>query len=171
MTTVKKRSRNLIIIAVLVLILAALGGGLAVRYRHHQSAKPEQHSSTITATQFIKQVAPAAQQEQKKYHIPASITIAQAGLESEWGRSKLAAKYNNLFGIKANSKNNRVRMYTTENVNGTADNHDRFKAVTTAKNYRQAAQALQQGGYATDPGYASKLIYAIRKFNLSQYDQ
>ena len=200
MTTVKKKSRNLIIIAVLVLILAALGGGLAVRYRHHQSAKPEQHSSTITATQFIKQVASAAQQEQKKYHIPASITIAQAGLESEWGRSKLAAKYNNLFGIKANSKNNRVRMYTTENVNGkdikvkqyfqtydswaasikahtllivngTADNHDRFKAVTTAKNYRQAAQALQQGGYATDPGYASKLIYAIRKFNLSQYDQ
>ena len=64
-----------------------------------------------------------------------------------------------------------IKAHTLLIVNGTADNHDRFKAVTTAKNYRQAAEALQQGGYATDPGYASKLIYAIRKFNLSQYDQ
>lgn len=58
------------------------------------------------------------QKEQKKYHIPASIIIAQAGTESNWGRSKLAYKYNNLFGIKATSKKNRVRMYTKENING-----------------------------------------------------
>ena len=135
----------------------------------------------------------------KKYHIPASITIAQAGLESNWGRSRLANKYNNLFGIKANSDDEKVQMYTTENirgknvqvkqyftvynswadsinahtlliVNGTVDNHARFHGVQTAKTYQQAAYELQRNGYATDPDYASKLIYAIKKFNLAQYD-
>ena len=195
----KKRQKTIItsIVGGLVAILVVVG--LVINYQHRQSAQPEQHSTDITAAEFIKEVAPAAQREQRKYHISASITIAQAGLESNWGRSRLAAKYNNLFGIKANSKRNRVRMYTTENVNGktikvkqyfqtydswadsinahtqlivngTADNHNRFKAVTTAQNYRQAAIALQQGGYATDPNYASKLIYAIKKFNLNKYD-
>lgn len=195
----KKRKKTIItsIVGGLVVILVLVG--LVINYQHRQSALPEQHSTDITTTEFIREVAPAAQQEQRKYHIPASITIAQAGLESNWGRSRLAAKYNNLFGIKANSKQNRVLMYTTENVdgkiikvkqyfqtydswadsinahtqlivNGTADNHNRFNAVTTAPNYRQAAIALQQGGYATDPNYASKLIYAIKKFNLNKYD-
>lgn len=187
------------VIGILAVVLIAISAGLIYHYQEQRSARPERHSTDITVAQFVKQVAPAAQQEQKKYHIPASITIAQAGLESNWGRSKLAAKYNNLFGIKANSKENRVKMSTRENVNGknitvkqyfqtydswaasikahtllivngTADNHERFKAVTTAKNYRQAAQALQAGGYATDPNYASKLIYAINKFNLDRYD-
>ena len=175
------------LISGILLVLLVMG-----LYQLHTRQQPqrERHSTDITVQQFIKQVAPAAQREQKKYHIPASITIAQAGLESNWGRSKLAAK----------GKTNRVRMYTTENVNGktvkvkqyfqtynswaasinahtqlivngTSDNHARFRAVQTAKTYRQAALALQTGGYATDPDYASKLIYAIKKFNLAQYDK
>lgn len=99
----------------------ALAIGLGI-YLHStsQSTKTqrETHSSKITVNQFIKTIAPIAQKEQKKYHIPASIIIAQAGTESNWGRSKLAYKYNNLFGIKATSKKNRVRMYTKENING-----------------------------------------------------
>lgn len=63
-----------------------------------------------------------------------------------------------------------ISAHTQLIVNGTSDNHTRFRAVQTAKNYRQAALALQNGGYATDPAYASKLIYAIKKFNLAQYD-
>lgn len=167
-----------------------------------QSAKPqrETHSSKITVNQFIKTIAPIAQKEQKKYHIPASIIIAQAGTESNWGRSKLAYKYNNLFGIKATSKKNRVRMYTKENINGktveikqyfavydsweaslkahaellahgTKAKLNVFKDVLKAKNYQEAAQALQKDGYATDPDYANKLIYAIKKFKLYKYDQ
>ena len=106
-------------------------------------------------------------------------------MESDWGRSKQAAKYNNLFGIKANGKTVKVKQYfqtynswaasinahTQLIVNGTSDNHARFRAVQTAKTYRQAALALQTGGYATDPDYASKLIYAIKKFKLAQYDK
>lgn len=162
-------------------------------------APRETHPSNITVNQFIKAIAPAAQQEQKKYHIPASIIIAQAGTESNWGRSKLAYKYNNLFGMKANKNDARVRMYTTEHlngkdvqvkqyftiydswaesikahtlliINGTVDNHNRFKGVQT-KSYQKAAYELQKNGYATDPDYANKLIYAIKKYKLNQYDK
>ena len=55
-------------------------------------------------------------------------------------------------------------------LNGTVDNHDRFKGVTTAKDYQTAAWELQKNGYATDPAYANKLIYAIQKFKLDRYD-
>lgn len=181
----------------------ALAIGLGI-YLHstNQSTKPqrETHSSKITVNQFIKKIAPIAQKEQKKYHIPASIIIAQAGTESNWGRSKLAYKYNNLFGIKATSKKNRVRMYTKENINGktvevkqyftvynsweaslkahaellahgTEAKPNVFKDVLKTKNYQEAAWALQKDGYATDPNYANELIYAIKKFKLYKYDQ
>lgn len=196
----KKRLSIIIGIVLGIVLVVALVLG-AVEFNHKPvSHHRETHSAKITVNQFIKQVAPAAQREQKKYHISASITIAQAGTESNWGRSKLAYKYNNLFGIKANSKHDRVRMYTTENINGknkqvkqyfqvydswddsikshtylivrgTADDHDRFRGVQKAKNYRQAAYELQKNGYATDPNYADELIYAIQKFHLDQYDK
>lgn len=196
----KKRLSIIIGIVLGIVLVVALVLG-AVEFNHKPvSHHRETHSAKITVNQFIKQVAPAAQREQKKYHISASITIAQAGTESNWGRSKLAYKYNNLFGIKTNSKHDRVRMYTTENINGknkqvkqyfqvydswddsikshtylivrgTADDHDRFRGVQKAKNYRQAAYELQKNGYATDPNYADKLIYAIQKFHLDKYDK
>ena len=49
---------------------------------------------------FIEKIAPLAQREMKKSDILASITIAQAILESGWGLSGLTRKSNNLFGIK-----------------------------------------------------------------------
>ncbi len=42
--------------------------------------------------------------------------------------------------------------------------------VLQAKNYEQAAWALQNQGYATDPNYAEKLIALIKQYNLNQYD-
>lgn len=191
------KNKNIIITTIIaVCLVLAIGIGIGLNYHaHQQSRQPEKHSPKITVSQFIKKIAPTAQAEQKKYHIPASIIIAQAGTESDWGRSKLAYKYNNLFGIKATSKKHRVRMYTKENINGKTvevkqyfatyqswaesmnahakllANNSQFKKVLTAKNYQAAAQALQDGGYATDPNYASELIYAIKKFNLDQYDQ
>lgn len=160
----------------------------------------ETHPSNMTVKQFIKAIAPAAKAEQKKYHIPASIIIAQAGIESNWGRAKLAYKYNNLFGMKATSKKQKsVKLETKETINGktktvkqsfavynswsasikahaklilngTTDSPHRFKGVYTAKTYQAAAYALQENGYATDLNYASKLIYAIKKFKLYKYD-
>ena len=66
---------------------------------------------------FIQQVAPEAQAMQNTYHVYASITIAQAILESQWGTSELASQYHNLFGIKGRGTNSRV-MTTKEYING-----------------------------------------------------
>ena len=49
---------------------------------------------------YIKQYRDLAVEEMKKYHIPASITLAQGLLESGAGQSALAKKSNNHFGIK-----------------------------------------------------------------------
>lgn len=185
-----------IIAGLIVSLLVVIGVGIGAAY-YHQTTLTETHSPKITTKQFIKEIAPAAQQVEKKYGIPASIIIAQAGTESNWGRAKLAYKYNNLFGIKASTKN-RVKMYTKETLNGktvtikqyfqvypswkasiqahtrlilngTTDNPNRYKGVIT-KSYTKAAWALQNNGYATDPNYANELIYAIQKFHLAQYD-
>jgi flagellum-specific peptidoglycan hydrolase FlgJ len=49
---------------------------------------------------FLQKVTPAALEQQRIYGIPAAVTIAQAILESCWGRSILVSKANNYFGIK-----------------------------------------------------------------------
>ena len=55
---------------------------------------------------FIEKVAPLAQADQKVREILASVTIAQAILESGWGRSELAVNANNLFGMKKSLSGN-----------------------------------------------------------------
>lgn len=53
---------------------------------------------------FLAMVGPLAQADMQKSGILASLTIAQAILESGWGTSELAAKANALFGIKADAR-------------------------------------------------------------------
>lgn len=193
----QQKSRRLAIIGIIAFLL--FGIIMVVTHRPSRPARRQTHPDNISVNQFISQVAPQAQREQKRYHIPASVIIAQAGTESNWGRSKLAVKYNNLFGVKGSKGQPRVKMVTTEYINskkvhikqyfrvynswdesirkhtlliihGTADNPQRYSNVRT-KSYRRAAINLQKDGYATDPQYANKLIYAIRKFDLQKYDR
>lgn len=53
---------------------------------------------------FLAIVGPLAQADMQKSGILASLTIAQAILESGWGTSELATKANALFGIKADAR-------------------------------------------------------------------
>jgi uncharacterized protein YraI len=54
----------------------------------------------LTPAEFIAASVPGAQRGWREYGVPASVTIAQAILESGWGRSGLAAVDRNYFGIK-----------------------------------------------------------------------
>lgn len=158
-----------------------------------------QKNDVSEAATFIESIAPAAQQMQKQYGVLASISIAQAILESEWGNSELSSVYNNLYGMKGDSLENTVLLSTKEFyngewvtvqagfkvydswassvkdhasliANGTTWNADQYAPVLQAKTYREAAQALQDCGYATDPDYANKLIAVIEQNTLYNYD-
>lgn len=131
--------------------------------------------------------------------VRASITVAQAIIESGWGSSALAqAPYNNLFGIKSGSAwyGNQVMMRTGEYINGqyatvnasfrayasqesSFRDHTNFllqngryasNGVINSSSYQSMAYGLQQAGYATDPNYANTLISAVQRYNLSALD-
>ncbi|WP_430535483.1 glucosaminidase domain-containing protein [Listeria rocourtiae] len=150
--------------------------------------------------EFIELLAGHAQQIQEKEGILTSITLAQAILESDWGNSGLATEGRNLFGIKGKYQNDSVMMPTKEYENdtwvtvdaafrkyptwyeslddhanlflkGTSWDKDKYREVVEAKDHRTAANALQKSGYATDPGYANKLIELIEQRNLQAYDK
>lgn len=148
-------------------------------------------------TDFIEAVAPGAQTGQSVYGVLASVTIAQAILESGWGESGLTKASNNLFGIKAGSGwNGRTIEYPTkEYINGqyvsttgvfraydsmadSVEDHGAFLAhlaryenVIGCMDYHDATQALQEAGYATAPNYAEILCQLIEQYNLTQYDR
>jgi len=64
------------------------------------ASAPPSASPEITPEQFLAAAVPGAQQGWREYGVPASVTIAQAILESGWGRSSLSATDRNYFGIK-----------------------------------------------------------------------
>ncbi len=147
---------------------------------------------------FLKMVAPAAQAAQKKWSVPASVTIAQAILESGWGKSALAQQANNFFGIKAVAHaqaDSYAEFKTSEFVDGRrtaemakfaryASPTDCFAAhavlLALTSRYRPAmivaddpshfCAELQLCGYSTNPQYAASLRALIAEFDLTQYD-
>lgn len=152
----------------------------------------------MKSLEFIGKLAPIAVEDMRRYGIPASLTIAQAILESNWGESGLTQKANNLFGIKGSGPAGSVWMPTTEYrgqdryattaqfrkynnwsesvadhtrliLNGTKDKPTRYHGVLW-EDYKTAATAIWKGGYATDPKYPQKLISIIETYDLQQYD-
>jgi flagellar protein FlgJ len=61
---------------------------------------PAGPTGTMTNEQFLAASIPAAQQSQRDTRVPTSVTLAQAILESGWGRSSLSANDRNFFGMK-----------------------------------------------------------------------
>ena len=147
---------------------------------------------------FINTVGEAARRSRQATGVPASVTIAQAILESDWGRSRLTRQANNLFGIKALSGGGpagTINLATWEHLDASdvvvqapfkayfsldesVDDHGRFflrnwrytDAMAVANDPRAFAQAIQDDGYATDPSYAAKLIRLMDRYDLYRFD-
>ena len=164
---------------ILVVLMAIVGMVWFIQH-NWTSANSNSTTDTLPATShaaFIKKLAPAAQQLDQKYHVLASITLSQAILESDWGKSTNATENNNLFGVKSDSGR---LMTTQEYYDGAYHTVKRrfavydtqhYAAVIKATDYKVAAKALQTAGYATDPSYAQKLINIIQKYDLQRYDR
>ena len=142
---------------------------------------------------FFEQYAPLAMEQQQKYGIPASVTLAQMYLESAGGKSNLAQTGNNYFGIKCSSQwlaegkpyslhhddkpNEKFCNYAS--VQESIEHHSQFLMGSryagcrrcAADDYRGWANGLQAAGYATNRNYATMLIADIEAYDLSKYDQ
>ncbi len=139
---------------------------------------------------YIEKYNYLAIQHMARYKIPASITLAQGLLESNGGQSSLAAKSNNHFGIKCHKSWDGKRVYHKDDipndcfrkynsVEDSFDDHSTFLVNGTRYaglfeldiyNFGEWAKKLQEYGYATDKGYANKLINLIETYELYKFD-
>lgn len=140
--------------------------------------------------QYVDQYKEAAIEQMHRYKIPASITLAQALLESGAGTSFLAKNANNHFGIKVgvgwngpyvvrddDRKGEHFRKY--KNVEESYEDHsqfllkDRYKRLFDLNplDYKAWARGLKACGYATSPTYADRLINIIETYELDDYDE
>ena len=139
---------------------------------------------------YIKKYRELAVEEMKKYHIPASITLAQGLLESGAGQSALARKSNNHFGIKCGSDWSGKTVSHDDDARGECfraykhpkdsyEDHSKFLAGRpryaslfnlNITDYRGWARGLKKAGYATNPRYADQLIGIIELYELYKYD-
>jgi flagellum-specific peptidoglycan hydrolase FlgJ len=160
---------------------------------------PRPPGATPEQARFILSAAEAARESKRATGIPASVTIAQAILESFWGGSRLSRENHNYFGIKAKEQPGTagVVWYDTWEVLGGANvvvrapfrayntmadsfvDHGRFfhqnpryaAALAARDDPKEFARAINRAGYATDPAYSAKLIGFMDRFNLYAYDE
>ena len=141
-------------------------------------------------TEYIEKYKDVAIREMHEYGIPASITLAQACLESGDGKSRLAKEGNNHFGIKCHNDWNGKIMHHDDDAKGEcfrvyAYAEESFKDHSIFLRYRQRyaflfdldtkdykgwAHGLKKAGYATNPQYAPILIKIIEDYELYRYD-
>ncbi|BBF45090.1 phage lysin, endo-beta-N-acetylglucosaminidase [Lachnospiraceae bacterium KM106-2] len=149
---------------------------------------------TKQQTGFIEKIGNAAVELYGKYKILPSLTIAQAILESAWGKKDMGCF--NYFGMKwhEGSKYGYVVVDTHEVYNGkrvaikakflkfisvSQGIQGRFEFLDTKRyanlkgitDYKKACKTIKADGYATDPKYAESLIHIIENYNLDSYDK
>lgn len=149
---------------------------------------------SYTAEQFLNKIHDDVISDMKETKILASLTAAQALIESNKGNSGLTTQCNNLFGIKGSYKGQYGEFWTTEYYNGVATRvkakfrkypdwlssiHDhsalftsskRYKNLIGCKDYILACKNVQADGYATSPSYANTLIKTINTYKLYLWD-
>lgn len=135
--------------------------------------------------QFIDELIPISKELYDEYGILPSVTIGQAILESDWGRSELSKKGNNLFGIKATPswQGKALNMETSENYNDKIKDNFRYYSskgdsikdyanflvknkryrenkVFRATEYKTQAKAIEKAGYSTKKDKDGNLLYS-----------
>ena len=139
---------------------------------------------------YIQKYSALAVSEMERTGVPASITLAQGLLESGAGRSTLATKAHNHFGIKCGKAWRGEKTYHDDDApqecfrsyskdeDSFKDHsdflryYDRYKFLFDLEltDYKGWCYGLKQAGYATDPNYAPKLIALIEEFDLTRFD-
>jgi hypothetical protein len=149
------------------------------------------------AQMYISQISAIAQLESQRSGIPASIILAQAILESGFGKSDLTRRSKNHFGIKwkgeqdgdfvysldddHDKKGNRIesKFVKYENVYTSFRHHSDFLMKRknysplfrfSSRNYHAWANGLYFCGYSSDKEYGKKLLSLIARYSLNAFD-
>ena len=142
---------------------------------------------------FIEQYAPIAIEQQQKYGIPASVTLAQMALESKWGTSKMAVNDHNYFGIKASRRwleaGRPYNLYDDDKKNekfcvfeDVMESIEYHSTLLMSKRYKLCRSfpsddwyhwlvSIKACGYATSNNYVQKCVSIIKTHRLFRYDQ
>ncbi len=179
------------------LLLLALGPFSVAATVQEGQAHRELRRPASERDQFVAAISELAIVEATYSGIPASITAAQAILESDWGRSPLARAGNNYFGIKCKSywRGEVIRHRDDDydasgrlvescfraygSVAESFRDHSEFLRRTPRyaalfeldrEDYRGWASGLKRAGYATDSAYATKLVALIERLALHELD-
>ena len=143
----------------------------------------------VETAAYINQYKNIAMQEQIRTGVPATIKLAQAILESQTGKSRLATEANNHFGIKCKIEWKGPKIYHNDDATGECFrvyenaetsfiDHSNFLKTRThyaflfkldVTDFTSWAFGLKQAGYATNPNYPALLIKAINDYDLAQY--
>ncbi|PHM73771.1 flagellar rod assembly protein/muramidase FlgJ [Xenorhabdus kozodoii] len=149
------------------------------------------------STRFVSMLSVPAQLASQQSGIPHLLIIAQAALESGWGQREILTKEGkpsyNVFGIKAGKhwQGPVTQIMTTEYIDGEPKKmqdsfrvygsyveaitdyvnllteNPRYAKVVQSTTAEQGAYSLQEAGYATDPGYAQKLVSLIQQLKIT----
>lgn len=149
-----------------------------------------------TTESFLAAIKPYVIEDMRKNGILASLTAAQALLESDRGNSGLTVRANNLFGIKGKYKGDFITLPTKEWskakgyytihaafrkypswAESIADHSDLFNRLSRyanlrgLKDYKLACLYVRQDGYATAPHYTAALVAVIERYKLHEWDR
>jgi peptidoglycan hydrolase FlgJ len=167
--------------------------------RRGSVSQSELKNTPSTQDEFVAGVRPYAQEAAKKLNLDPDVLIAQAALETGWGKFVIKDKQGNtsfnLFNIKATDswQGNKVNVSTLEFHKGVANKEnanfrsynsyaesfaDYVKLISESPRYEKARSlsgnasayldALQEGGYATDPDYADKIKSILKSEAITQ---
>lgn len=205
--------RKLSALLILSILLASCGGSKRAAAKKRLSVRPSrsfentntsekapaetsketerayEYASFDKVEDYIAHFVPIAKEEMRLYKIPASITMAQAVLESGAGNGNLTRKANNHFGIKCHNWTGAV-VYHDDDEKGECfrkyrdpkysfRDHSLFLTGRTRyadlfeldpDDYKGWAKGLRKAGYATDPKYPQKLIAIIERYAMYNYD-
>jgi flagellum-specific peptidoglycan hydrolase FlgJ len=157
-------------------------------------------SGTMSQDEFIGASVQGAQQSRREHGVPVSVTIAQAILESGWGKSALSTVDKNFFGMKCNGQGSYALSCASHATSECTAAGACFPTTASFRKYGSAADSfrdhgatlaslarynvaftykndpdrfvaeMHKAGYATDPQYTVKLTAVMAKYNLYQYD-
>jgi len=204
-----RRSRKARIKRVILIAFCAVAGFLCVTCAitpkgnsdKPPALSPEGAASESEKAALIEWLASYAVREQQRSGVPASITIAQAILETGWlrretpVRRRMVLEAKNLFGIKGEGPAGSVEIPTQEHENGQVITivanfrayhsyaesfQDHSNLLTTSDYYAYAMKYRDDPrryirevakNYATDPDYADEVWSIVERYNLTRFDK